>query len=32
VSVVEREAPDIVVLAPAERQMFCLGEMMRHPE
>jgi alginate O-acetyltransferase complex protein AlgJ len=25
VSVVEREAPDIVVLAPAERQMFCFG-------
>jgi alginate O-acetyltransferase complex protein AlgJ len=24
-SVVEREAPDIVVLAPAERQMFCFG-------
>jgi hypothetical protein len=27
-SVVEREAPDIVVLAPVERQMFVLG--VRH--
>ena len=24
-TVVEREAPDILVLAPAERQMFCFG-------
>jgi hypothetical protein len=24
-SVVEREAPDVVLLAPAERQMFCFG-------
>jgi hypothetical protein len=24
-SVVEREVPDIMVLAPAERQMFCFG-------
>jgi len=26
VSVVEREAPDIVILAPAERRMFCFGK------
>jgi hypothetical protein len=25
VSVVEQEAPDIVIFAPAERQMFCFG-------
>jgi hypothetical protein len=24
-SVVEREAPDVVILAPVERQMFCFG-------
>lgn len=26
VSVVEREAPDVVILATAERQMFCFGK------
>ena len=26
IDVVEREAPDIVILAPAERQMFCFGK------
>ena len=26
ISVVEREKPDIVILAPAERQMFCFGK------
>jgi len=26
VSVVERYAPDVVILAPAERQMFCFGK------
>ena len=26
ISVVERHAPDIVILAPAERQMFCFGK------
>jgi hypothetical protein len=26
VSVVEKHAPDIVILTPAERQMFCFGQ------
>jgi hypothetical protein len=26
ISVVERYSPDIVILAPAERQMFCFGK------